>query len=78
MQYRQLIEIVDKGFRTLFLLEFQHEQDVDWYEVRIYRGQELVGYLHGDDDTERPDLSTLIVQNDVQVIGGLVELTALF
>jgi GNAT superfamily N-acetyltransferase len=47
VQYRQFVEVYDRGFKTLFMLEFQHDKDVDWYEVRIYRGADLVGYLHG-------------------------------
>ncbi|GEM_PF-1862637 len=47
MLYRQFVEVFDKGFKTLFMLEFQHDKDVDWYEVRVYRGTDLVGYLHG-------------------------------
>ncbi len=47
MLYRQLIEFYEKGFRSLFMLEFQHDQDMDWYEVRVYSGSSLVGYVHG-------------------------------
>jgi ribosomal protein S18 acetylase RimI-like enzyme len=45
--YRQFIEVYDQGFRTLFMLELQHDSEMDWYEVRVFRGQELVGYVHG-------------------------------
>ncbi len=29
------------------MLELQHDSEMDWYEVRVFRGAELVGYVHG-------------------------------
>lgn len=29
------------------MLELQHDSEMDWYEVRVFRGPELVGYVHG-------------------------------
>lgn len=47
MQFRLFFEIPLGGCRTLFLLEFLYEEEVDWYEVRAFLGREIVGYVHG-------------------------------
>jgi ribosomal protein S18 acetylase RimI-like enzyme len=47
VRYRQLVEIPDQGFMTFFLMELQYDKEIDWYEIRMYQGRELVGYIHG-------------------------------
>jgi ribosomal protein S18 acetylase RimI-like enzyme len=40
-------QIPDEVFRTLYVMEFLYEQDMDWYEVRVFQGSDIIGYLHG-------------------------------
>jgi len=47
VQFRLFFEIPLGECRTLFLLEFLYEEEVDWYEVKVSLGQEIVGYVHG-------------------------------
>jgi GNAT superfamily N-acetyltransferase len=47
VQFRHFFEAKRWGFRTLLLLEFQYDDETDWYEVRVYRGEEIIGYIHG-------------------------------
>lgn len=47
MQFRLFFEPKGPGFRTLLLLEFVYEEDMDWYEIRVSRGEEVIGYVHG-------------------------------
>ncbi|MDQ7783955.1 MAG: GNAT family N-acetyltransferase [Desulfomonilaceae bacterium] len=47
MQFRLFFEHKGSGFRTLLLLEFLYEEETDWYEVRVFRGEEIIGYVHG-------------------------------
>lgn len=28
-------------------MEFQYDDMTDWYEVRVFRGSEVIGYMHG-------------------------------
>lgn len=28
-------------------MEFRHDDEMDWYELRIFRGEHIIGYLHG-------------------------------
>jgi hypothetical protein len=34
-------------FRTLLVMEFFYDEDMDWYEVKVFRGSDLIGYVHG-------------------------------
>lgn len=47
MQFRLFIEFYEEKFRTLLVLEFNYDDDVDWYEVRVFRGEKIIGYVHG-------------------------------
>ena len=28
-------------------MELKYEEETDWYEVRVFHGEELIGYCHG-------------------------------
>ena len=47
MQLRFFFQTRRQGFRTLLLLEFLYDEEIDWYEVRVFRGEEIIGYVHG-------------------------------
>lgn len=47
MQFRLFVEPKGSGFRTLLLLEFLYEEEIDWYEVRVLSGEDVIGYVHG-------------------------------
>lgn len=47
MNLRFYIETQDNGCRTLLLMELNYEEEMDWYEVRVFRGEEIIGYVHG-------------------------------
>jgi ribosomal protein S18 acetylase RimI-like enzyme len=47
MEFRFFLELTENKFRTLLVLEFTYEDETDWYEVRVFRGSQIVGYLHG-------------------------------
>lgn len=47
MNLRFYIETEDSGCRTLLLMELNYEDETDWYEVRVFRGEEIIGYVHG-------------------------------
>lgn len=47
MEFRQFFELPDKNYEALLLLDFEHDEESDWYEVRLFHGEELIGYLHG-------------------------------
>ncbi len=47
MQFRMFFQIPDKTFHTLFVMEFVYEEEMDWYEVKIFHGSEIIGYVHG-------------------------------
>lgn len=47
MQLRLFFEVDTQGFRTLLLLEFLYDEEIDWYEARVFRGEEIIGYVHG-------------------------------
>lgn len=47
MRFRLFFEAEDSGYRTLLALEFLYEEEIDWYEVRVFRGEEIIGYIHG-------------------------------
>lgn len=47
MRFRLFFDIDDQGHRRLFALEFFYDEEIDWYEVRVFLGEEIVGYLHG-------------------------------
>jgi GNAT superfamily N-acetyltransferase len=47
VQFRLFFELTQHNFRTLLLLTFQYHEEMDWYEVKVFRGQEMIGYTHG-------------------------------
>jgi ribosomal protein S18 acetylase RimI-like enzyme len=44
---RFFIELMENRLRTLLVMEFQYDDDADWYEIRVFRGSEVIGYVHG-------------------------------
>jgi len=38
---------MENAYRTLLVMEFQYDDETDWYEVRVFRGPEIIGYMHG-------------------------------
>jgi GNAT superfamily N-acetyltransferase len=47
LEFRLFFEMTQHNFRTLLLLTFQYHEELDWYEVKVFRGQEQIGYTHG-------------------------------
>ncbi len=47
LHFRLFFELPHEGYRALFLWKFQYDEETDWYEGRVFRGEELVGYMHG-------------------------------
>ena len=47
MHFRLFVELPQYHFRTLLMLDFRYDEGEDWYEVTVFRGQEVIGYLHG-------------------------------
>ena len=47
LEFRLFFELTQHNFRTLLLLTFQYHEEMDWYEVKVFRGQEMIGYTHG-------------------------------
>jgi GNAT superfamily N-acetyltransferase len=47
VEFRLFFEFTQHGFRTLLLVTFRYDEEIDWYEVKVFRGQELIGYVHG-------------------------------
>lgn len=45
--FRFFFEVREKAFKRLLLLEFHYDEEIDWYEVKVYRATEIVGYVHG-------------------------------
>ncbi len=39
--------IPDKVFRALFVMEFVYDEEMDWYEVKMFQGSEIIAYVHG-------------------------------
>ena len=46
MHFRFFFELSDEKYPML-LLEFQYDEDIDWYEIKTYRGEEVIGYING-------------------------------
>jgi GNAT superfamily N-acetyltransferase len=44
---RFFFELSDERYSTLLLLEFQYDEDIDWYEIKTYRGEEVIWYING-------------------------------
>jgi GNAT superfamily N-acetyltransferase len=44
---RFFFELPDEKYPTLLLLDFQYDEDIDWYEIKTYRGDEVIGYING-------------------------------
>jgi len=40
-------QVPDQVFNTLFVMEFVYEEETDWYEVKVFHGSEIIGYVHG-------------------------------
>ncbi|MFC1833335.1 GNAT family N-acetyltransferase [Thermodesulfobacteriota bacterium] len=40
-------ELSQHGYGSLLLFEFEHDKETDWYEARVFHGEDLVGFLHG-------------------------------
>jgi ribosomal protein S18 acetylase RimI-like enzyme len=47
VEFRHFFEFVENKYRTLLVMEFQYDDKTDWYEVRVFRGSEIIGYMHG-------------------------------
>jgi GNAT superfamily N-acetyltransferase len=47
VRFRFFFEVREKAFKTLLLLEFHYDEEIDWYELKVYRGTEIVAYVHG-------------------------------
>ncbi len=44
---RLFLQLQDRGYGELLLLEFRHDSESDWYEVRISHGKHEIAYAHG-------------------------------
>jgi GNAT superfamily N-acetyltransferase len=47
VRFRMFFELMLNNFRTLLLLNFEYDEEMDWYEVKVSRGQQVIGYVHG-------------------------------
>lgn len=47
VRLRLFFEVPETIFGALFLLEFYHDEENDWYEVRVFHGAELHSHAHG-------------------------------
>ena len=47
IQFRMFFELMVNNFRTLLLLNFEYDEEMDWYEVKVSRGQQVIAYVHG-------------------------------
>jgi GNAT superfamily N-acetyltransferase len=47
VEFRLFFEFTQHGFRTLLLVTFRYDEEIDWYEVKVFRGQVSIGYVHG-------------------------------
>ena len=47
MQFRMFFQIPDKIFHAMFVMEFIYDEEMDWYEVKMFQGSEIIGYVHG-------------------------------
>ncbi len=47
MQFRFFFELPGEEYRTLVLLEFKYDEEIDWYEIKAFRGEEVIGYING-------------------------------
>lgn len=47
LHFRLFFELPHEGYHALYLWKFQYDEETDWYEGRVFRGEELVGYMHG-------------------------------
>ena len=47
VRLRMFFELMLNNFRTLLLLNFEYDEEMDWYEVKVSRGQQVIGYVHG-------------------------------
>ena len=47
MQFRFFFELPGDKYPILLLLEFQYDKEIDWYEVKVFRGEEVIAYLNG-------------------------------
>jgi ribosomal protein S18 acetylase RimI-like enzyme len=47
LEFRHFFEFVENKYRTLLVMEVQYDDETDWYEVRVFRGGEIIGYMHG-------------------------------
>jgi ribosomal protein S18 acetylase RimI-like enzyme len=47
VHFRFFFELWDEKYPTLLLLEFHYDEDIDWYEIKTYRGEEVIGYING-------------------------------
>ncbi|MEW6137228.1 MAG: GNAT family N-acetyltransferase [Thermodesulfobacteriota bacterium] len=47
MDYRFFVESYENGCRTLLLMELTYDRDLDWYQIRVFLGEEMIGYVHG-------------------------------
>lgn len=47
LHFRLFFELPYEGYEALFLWKFQYDEETDWYEGRVFRGDELAGYMHG-------------------------------
>jgi ribosomal protein S18 acetylase RimI-like enzyme len=47
VRFRLFFELMLNNFRTLLLLSFHYDRETDWYELKVFRGQDVIGYMHG-------------------------------
>ena len=47
MQFSFFFELPSEKYPTLLLLEFQYDKEIDWYEIKVYRGDETIAYING-------------------------------
>lgn len=47
VRFRFFFEVRERAFKRLLLLEFRYDEEIDWYELRVYRATEIIGYVHG-------------------------------
>jgi ribosomal protein S18 acetylase RimI-like enzyme len=47
LQFRFFFELPGEKYPTLLLLEFQYDKEIDWYEIKVYRGDETIAYVNG-------------------------------
>ncbi len=47
MRFRFFFELPGEKYPILLLLKFRYDKEIDWYEIKVYRGQETIAYVNG-------------------------------